>query len=499
MSELQHPNPFAGAEDLAASPAGPLLASSVVAIDDLFLRFLDTHPTPGLAWGLVDRTGLVHTGAHGCGDLSSKANASGRHVFRIASMTKSFTALSILCLRDANKLNLDDPVQRWLNELKIDEDLHDDPSPITIRQLLSMAAGLVEDDPWADRQLSMSEEAFSELLAGGIGLDLAPSSAFEYSNLGYAMLGAILKRAGGHDLGSFAAERIFRPLKMSATTWKLSEVDPHVLAKGYSRTGGQWVLEPLLDDGAFGAMGGLASTIEDLARWVTLHLNAWPMGPNGATSKIAGIKASTLREMATVHTVMAHPRNEQPDITAQGYGYGLMIAHHRQLGRIVGHSGGLPGFGSRMEWLPDYGVGLIALANRTYTPLADVVRQGLTYLVDKGFVTTEPHVISDDLRRVYDAIITTYRQPEQEQTLRDVALPTYYLDRDDDRKPPDFHALRTKYGSLVASAPPVATGRLRGSWSMRCEAGTFIVEAMLGPSKPHKLQFLRITEEALQG
>ncbi|MCI2974479.1 MAG: beta-lactamase family protein [Ferrimicrobium sp.] len=499
MSELQHPNPFGGADDLAASPVGPLLASSAVAIDDLFLRFLEIHPTPGLAWGLVDRAGLVHTGAHGYADVSAKASASGHHVFRIASMTKSFTALSVLSLRDANKLHLDDPAQHWLAELQICEGLDDDSSPITIRQLLSMAAGLVEDDPWADRQLSMSEHSFGELLAAGIGLDLAPSSAFEYSNLGYAMLGAILKRASGYDLGSFATEHILGPLQMSATTWNLPEVDPRVLAKGYSLKSDQWLPEPLLHDGAFGAMGGLASTIEDLARWVSLHLNAWPVGTHAVPSELFGIKASTLREMATVHTVMAHPRNEQPGVVAQGYGYGLMIAHHQQLGRIVGHSGGLPGFGSRMEWLPDYGVGLIALANRTYTPLTDVVRQGLTYLVDKGFVSTEPHVVSDDLHRVYDAIIMTYEQPEQTQTLYDVALPTYFLDRDDDRRPPNFAALRARYGPLIAPAPLVATGLLRGSWSMPCEAGTFTVEAMLGPIKPHKLQFLRVTEEPQQG
>ncbi|MCL5053743.1 serine hydrolase domain-containing protein [Ferrimicrobium acidiphilum] len=493
MSEFQHPRPFDAAEDLAASHNGPILSTSFLSIDNLFMNFLEEHRVPGLVWGLVDGGGLIHHGAYGVSESASTHGLSKDSVFRIASMTKSFTALCVLLLRDQHKLSLDDPIGDWITELRFDPQLDQIETPITIRHLLSMSSGLVEDDPWADRQLALSPEVFQAMLSNGIGLDLRPSTAFEYSNLGYAMLGLIATRAAGVSLADMAAENIFSPLAMASTTWDLQTMDSDRLVAGHSLCDNQWVLEPSLADGAFGPMGGLGSTIEDLARWVTLHLNAWSEQTPRAS---LAIRPSTLREMADIHRVMAHPRMTDPDITAQGYGYGLMIAHHRRLGRIVGHSGGLPGFGSRMEWLPDYGVGLVALANRTYAPLSDVVRRGLEYLVEQGFVTTPTREPSQDLQRIYLAVNASYQDPENYQSIRDVALATYLLDRDDDRRPPNFTTLRDHYGRLLSVGPIIATGKLRGSWTLDCEHGSFTVHAMLGPTLPHKLQFLQIVKDS---
>lgn len=489
MSEFHHPRPSDAADDLVTSENGPLLSTSFASIDNMFLHFLEEHKVPGLAWGLVDSSGLIHHGSHGVNRFDSARTPSKDSVFRIASMTKSFTALCVLFLRDQHKLNLDDPIGEWLPTLKLDPQAVHGGATITIRHLLSMSSGFVEDDPWADRQLALSTPAFETMLANGIGFDLKPSTGFEYSNLGYAMLGSIATRAAGKPLSALAAENIFGPLAMAATTWDLRSSDPDRLVAGHSLCDGQWVIEPLLDDGAFGPMGGLGSTIEDLSRWVAFHLNAWGDQTSLTTS---GILSSTLREMADIHRVIAHPRQSDPDVTAQGYGYGLMIAHHRHLGRIVGHSGGLPGFGSRMEWLPDCGIGLVALANRTYTPLAEVVRRGLEYMVDQDFVKVTTPEASAELKKIYEAVNASYRDPENHEYIRDVALATYFLDQDDDRRPPNFVKLHDNFGSLLSTGPIVATGTLRGSWTLNCERGSFTIHAMLGPTLPHKLQFLQV-------
>ncbi|WP_298344492.1 serine hydrolase [Ferrimicrobium sp.] len=491
MSEFQHPRPSDAAEDLAASTAGPILSSSFLSIDRLFLSFFEEYRVPGLAWGIVDRSGLVHHGTHGVKNVVSQLAPAHTDIFRIASMTKSFTALCALHLRDQGKLTLADPVMRWLPELNLHTASSDTHAPITIGDLLSMSSGLVEDDPWADRQLALSQEAFLAVLSNGIGLDLVPATAFEYSNLGYAIVGMIIERAAGVPLSAVATEAIFDPLNMVATTWDLLASDPTRVVSGHSLCDGQWQVEPLLGDGAFGPMGGLGSTIEDLARWVALHLNAW-VGPQQLAPSVKG---STLREMADIHRVMVQPRLTGPDLIAQGYGYGLMVAHHRLLGRVVGHSGGLPGYGSRMEWLPEYGIGIVALANRTYTPLTDVVRRGLTLLVEEGFVIATTQQPSLELLQVYEAVNNAYLNPEQQSLLQEAALPTYLLDRDDERRPPDFPSLRQTYGQLIAADPLIPTGSLRGHWSLRCQHGILNVEAMLGPTTPHRLQFLKINAD----
>ncbi|WP_298207592.1 serine hydrolase domain-containing protein [Ferrimicrobium sp.] len=491
MSEFQHPRPSDAAEALAASTTRPILSSSFLSIDQLFLDFLTEHRVPGLVWGVVDHSGLIHHGAHGVKNVTTQVSTTHTDVFRIASMTKSFTALCALHLRDQGSITLADPLTHWLPELKIQEPPYGLDAPITIGDLLSMSSGLVEDDPWADRQLALSKESFLSILSTGVGLDLTPSTAFEYSNLGYAIVGMIIERAAGVPLATVAADAIFTPLHMDSTTWNLPTFDPARVVSGYSLCDGQWQIEPLLGDGVFGAMGGLGSTIEDLAKWVALHLNAWPTAERLVRPTV---RSSTLREMADVHRVMSQPRLTGPDLVAQGYGYGLMIAHHRLLGRVVGHSGGLPGFGSRMEWLPEYGVGLVALANRTYTPLADVVRRGLTLLVEEGYVITKAVQPSPELLQIYRVINETYLDPLRQSSLEKAALPTYLLDRDDDRRPPDFASLRETYGQLAVADPLVPTGSLRGHWTLRCQHGTLTVQVMLGPMAPHGLQFLQINE-----
>ncbi|MCL5974142.1 serine hydrolase [Ferrimicrobium sp.] len=492
MSELHHPNPIGTSKGQAVSSTGLRLSQCFDPIDELFSSFFEVHRVPGLVWGVVDQSGLLHVGSRGVPDPSRPDRLTEHHVFRIASMTKSFTAMCILLLRDRAKLSLDDPVQQWLPELKVRYRPHIEPSTLTIAQLLSMSSGLVEDDPWADRQLAMPESDFTALLATGIGLDLPPGSGFEYSNLGYAMLGLIAKRAAGHDLNVLAIEQILQPLQMHASTWNLQDVDATLLATGYRLNQGNWEIEALLDHGAFGAMGGLASSIKDLAQWVALHLGAWHQEPR---LSVPWIKRSSLREMAQIHTAISRPNTTHPDLTAQGYGYGLTIAHHRLLGRIVGHSGGLPGYGSRMEWLTDYDIGLVTLANRTYTALSDVVRQGLTHLVETGLVGVTPLPVSEELRRVYEAIIATYQNPQNQAALREVALPSYFLDCDDDRRPPDFGTLRSTHGRLISTDPISAQGSLRGFWTMHCARGALTMHAMLGPGVPHKLQFLGVASE----
>ncbi len=115
-------------------------------------------------------------------------------------MSKSFTASAILLLRDAGALALDDPAAQYVPELAGWTCGSADAAPVTIRQLLTMTAGFPTDDPWGDRQQGLPITAFDELLAAGVSFNWAPGTRFEYSNLGYAILGRVLTMASGVPL-----------------------------------------------------------------------------------------------------------------------------------------------------------------------------------------------------------------------------------------------------------------------------------------------------------
>ena len=137
-----------------------LREDTLAAIDAVFDRFSARAVVPGFAWGIVADGALVHAGGSGTRRVGEDLRPDDDSVFRIASMTKSFTAATVLLLRDDGLLGLDDPVPRHVPDVDLRGPTADAP-PITIRHLLTMSAGLPTDDPWGDRQQ---------------GLDLRPRS-----------------------------------------------------------------------------------------------------------------------------------------------------------------------------------------------------------------------------------------------------------------------------------------------------------------------------------
>ena len=162
---------------------------------------------PGAAWGIVVDGELAHAGVTGLRELTSKSPVDRDTVFRIASMTKSFTAMAILKLRDEGKLSLDDPAERYVPELKGLKYPTTDSPRITIRHLLSHSSGFPEDNPWGDQQLADTEEQLSQMLRGGIPFSNAPGIAYEYSNYGFAILGRIVVNVSGHGVPATTSRR----------------------------------------------------------------------------------------------------------------------------------------------------------------------------------------------------------------------------------------------------------------------------------------------------
>jgi CubicO group peptidase (beta-lactamase class C family) len=285
-------------------------------------------------------------------------------------MTKSFTAATVLQLRDHEALRLDDPVAGHVPAAAGLRGPTADSPPVSIRHLLTMASGLPTDDPWGDRQQSLPAPAFTELLRGGLSFAWTPGTAFEYSNLGYALLGLVIESCTGLGYRDAVAGRLLDPLGMTSTGFDHTVLAPDRRAAGHRPEGSGW--EPVPQDpyGSFAPMGGLFSTVADLARWIAWLSDAFP--PRDDPEPAGPLCRASRREMQQAHrglpAQLCWPSVDAvPTVRATGYGFGLLIEHDPVHGLVVGHSGGYPGFGSHMRWHPGTGLGVIVLGNATYT------------------------------------------------------------------------------------------------------------------------------------
>ena len=204
-------------------------------VDELVDAFVAAEPVPGVAYGVIVDGELVHTRGVGTVKVGAETAPDADTVFRIASMTKSFTAATVLLLRDEGRLQLDDPAALHVPELQGQRPPVADAPSITIRRLLSMSAGFPGDDPWGDRQQDLDRDAFSELLEGGQSFAFMPGTAFEYSNLGYAILGRIITNVTGQEYRDVVRSRVLEPLGMTSTGYEAAAFPAERLATGYAR------------------------------------------------------------------------------------------------------------------------------------------------------------------------------------------------------------------------------------------------------------------------
>jgi CubicO group peptidase (beta-lactamase class C family) len=463
-------------------------------VDAVFADFREKDRVPGVAYGVVVDGELAHHGGVGVRDTASGAAADADSVYRIASMTKSLTAMTILILRDEGRLSLDDPAAEHVPELEGLRYPALDAAPITVRQLLSMASGLVTDDAWADRHLDAEDAEFSRWMEGGLGFTLPPGVEFEYSNFGFGILGRVASAAAGAALRTFAEERVLRPLGMSSTTWDADRIDDSRVARGYRLEDDAWIEEAPLADGALGAMGGLATTVRDYARYVALHLAAWPPRDDPDDGPV---RRSSLREMQSIWrigpTFMAEPDDaEESDgrWLADGYGFGLTSGVHSAYGRVVAHSGGLPGFGSHVRWLPDHGVGVMAFANRTYAPAWAAVARAIQALAATGGL--EPRVAqpATALAEARDAALALYERWDDDAVAARAA-DNLFQDAPLERRRQACADVREACGPCLRVDAPRLSGALRGVWRMTCERGAVDLTVALSPAVPPRVQTLQ--------
>jgi len=324
---------------------------------------------PGLSVALVHDQDLIYAGGFGFADLDDEVPATKTTLYRIASITKLFTATAILQLRDQGKLQLDDPIERHLPWFRIKNRFPNAP-PVTIRHLLTHTSGLPREAAfpyWTDYKFPSRAEVIRGLEQQET---VFPSETkLKYSNLAYALAGEIVSEVSGTPYSEYVTSNILNPLGMASTTVYFQDVHRKLLATGYSRKldDGSRKEMPFLNAKGLASSANMTSSVEDLARFASLQFRE---GHVVFGSQI--LKGTTLREMHRIQWL-------SPDWES---GWGLGFAVWKQDQRtVVGHSGWVNGYRSQISLLPDEKIAVIVLTNADDADASYFARQILTMML----------------------------------------------------------------------------------------------------------------------
>ncbi|WP_026293455.1 serine hydrolase domain-containing protein [Rudaea cellulosilytica] len=273
----------------------------------------------------------------GYANLEEHTKAGPETNYRLASVSKQFTAASILLLKQDGKLRLDDPVRKWLPELPASD------GKITLRNLLTHTSGLIdyEDLIPADRTAQIDDHDVLRMIAAQNRLYFEPGSAHRYSNGAFVLLGLVVERTSGVGLADFMKKRIFQPLGMEHTLMYEHGRGPEVAnrAYGYTEADGKWTRTDQSVTSATRGDGGIYSSVDDLAKWdAALY-----------TDKLLNAESRKLAFTPTEPIA-------DPDVD---FGFGWRLS-----GDTVWHSGESIGFNNVIIRWPKQHVAVIILTNR---------------------------------------------------------------------------------------------------------------------------------------
>ncbi|MBS1559407.1 MAG: beta-lactamase family protein [Bacteroidetes bacterium] len=459
-------------------------------IDSIFKQSARANHNPAIAYGIVVDDQLIYANATGYANLEKKILADGKSRFRIASMTKSFTAMAILRLRDEGKLQLTDAAANYIPEMEALKYPTKDGNPITIFNLLTMSAGFPEDNPWGDRQLSDTDDELIEFVKNGISFSTNPGSQFEYSNLGYALLGRIVSNVSGQHYQDYIIEKILRPLGMNDCEFEYGKIPSEKLALGYRWEDNQWKLEPLLKDGSYASMGGMICTIDDFAKYMGFLLSATPARNE---DEVGPVKRSSAREMQQpwkFRGLFSDSKDRHGEICPRtaSYGFGLGWRNDCHGDIAVSHSGGLPGFGSVHALLPDYGIGVVAFSNLTYAGMGVPASKVVDTLMTLAELKKRVFPVSPILKKTQGQLVKMLPSWNDEFDL--LFAENFFPDISKAHRKKETDELFSKTGKIISIGKMKPENLLRGSFEMKGENGKVEVFFTLTPEASPKVQWL---------
>lgn len=318
-------------------------------IEEIFLE----HRLVGLSVGIVRDQELIWKRGFGYADLASERRSDENTLYRVASITKTFTGVAIFQLRDEGRLSLDDPLVRHIPEFAAVKARRGSVEGVTLRRLLCHHSGLVGEAPgdyWETLNFPTVRQ-FLEALPN-IEVVIEQDSAFKYSNLAFALLGEVVTRVSGRPYTDYVHTHLLHPLNMASSAFELTDALRPRVASGYQVRPYEDApsVAPHLTLNGKMAAGGLYSCVADLARWIALQFRTGASRREGAQA----LEGRSLKEM------------QRPQFLEPGWNAGYCLPWMGQrIGKDIylGHGGGLPGFLTQILFCPERRLGGIALTN----------------------------------------------------------------------------------------------------------------------------------------
>ncbi len=327
-----------------------------------------------LSMSVFQKDKILFQGGYGYADLDSQKKASVETLYRVASISKLFTATAILQLVEKGAMNLDDQIHKILPEFQVGSSI--DYSEVTIRNLLTHSSGLPRESNhsyWASHDFPDKESVVQGFLEQE---QVLPRNAmWKYSNLGYAMLGDIVARVSGKTFEEYVEENIFERLNLRNSFFRLvPSTHTSLLATGYKRLmpGCQRRQIPLVECGYLSPAANLDSNVVDLTVFVQSFFN----------HKEVLLKQKTIDEMLRCQIINDHWQD--------GYSLGFKHTRHGS-NTLIGHGGGFQGYISHLSFIKEKNIGIIALMNSTDSDPHILARSGYDFLlpelsIDDSFV-----------------------------------------------------------------------------------------------------------------
>ncbi len=364
---------------------------------------MEFRELPGMSIGIVYDQELIYAKGFGYSNLEQKTSATPQTVYRIASITKTFTATALMQLRDEGKLSLDDPIKKYLPWFSIKNSFPDAPE-ITIRQLITHTSGLPREAAfpyWTDRNFPSIEEIASALPKQE--MIYASETVYKYSNLGLALAGEIVSVVSGMPYDEYIKENIFDPLKMKSSRVFLSEKEKGEIATPYTKrlSDGTREVMPFTDSKGLTPAANISSNVEDISQYISLQFS------NGKKEGTQILKGSTLQEMHRVQWLH--------DSWTSGQGLGFRVWKQGD-NTAVGHGGWVAGNRTQISFIPKEKVGVIVMTNSddgSPNFFASRILSQFTPILSKAFEEEKP---SPEFDPSWKKFVGTYIDPSYYET-----------------------------------------------------------------------------------
>lgn len=369
-SRLFWPQVYKGIKRVAAVAVLGIACSMTVRADDRFIGMdayveaaMEKWQVPAVSIAVVKDGEVAMVRGYGVREIGKDDAVDGQTVFRLASISKTFTAASVALLIDEGKLDWDDQVKQHLPAFELTDPYM--TANTTLRDLLCHRVGLETGDILARRGDLTKDEILSRLK------HLQPMypfrSKYKYSNLMYVVAGEVAGRVSHQPWLDFVQRRVFGPLGMQSTVPTFDRIRTENLAAGYRLHDGRIQLAttvPGIDSVA--AAGSVSSNAQDMAQWLKLWL------AEGKHSGKQMLAPETVREMLAMHcAIPVTGTNEGNIYAAKFYGWGLGWSVLDYRGRKIHTHGG--GSGTFMGFMPQEGIGVVVLANLEFTNLSGML------------------------------------------------------------------------------------------------------------------------------